>query len=63
LSTKHNRSDSKPNIPAILLGAVLLYVICIYTPERERTGYYRGLCTAGQGLTDDAVEKCREIHP
>jgi len=33
------------------------------TKERERTGYYRGLCTAGQGLTDDAVEKCREIHP
>jgi hypothetical protein len=57
------RPNSKPNFPAILLGAALLYVLCIYTPERERTGYYRGLCTAGQGLTDEAVEKCAEIHP
>jgi hypothetical protein len=55
-------SADKPNFPAILLGAALLYVFLIYTPERERTGYYRGLCTAGQGLTDEAVERCQEIH-
>jgi hypothetical protein len=63
VSTYPNQPDSKTNWPAILLGAALVYVVCIYTPERERTGFYRGLCTAGQGNTDEAVDKCEQIHP
>ena len=52
-----------PNWSAIILGVLLIYVFGFYAEERERTGYYRGLCTAGQGLTDEAVERCQELHP
>ena len=48
---------------SLILGLALAYTLLVYAPDREKAGYYRGLCEAGQGLTDAAAEYCAEIHP
>jgi hypothetical protein len=56
-------NDDKPNWPALIMAAIALYLFLWYAPERHKTGYYRGLCEAGQGGGDEAAERCQEIHP
>lgn len=55
--------ERQKDVVALIAMGLLAYAFLVYAPARERTGYYRGLCEAGQGLTDEAVERCHELHP
>lgn len=56
---KQNQKD----MWAFIAWGLLAYTFLVYAPDREKAGYYRGLCEAGQGLTDEVAEHCRDIHP
>lgn len=50
--------DNKPPWGLIIGYGLFLWAFLAHAPERERIGYYRGLCEGG----GNSADHCYEIH-